>query len=319
MASNEPTRLMGNKARAVALIVLGVLAMGDAALLLALHRPKPPATPAPVPQPAAPASTAANNVAPQFDVVRVDAQGNVVMAGRAAPDAMVTILDNGAVLGRVKADSQGAFVLVPDAPLAPGAHDITLSEALPNGDKLVGVQTAEVSVPQGGGAALAVLSGPGGSRVLSGQGPKPGTLGLGTVDYDAKGHALFTGTAPAGADVVLRLDGHELGKMTAGADGRWQILADTPAQSGELSASATLHGKVLPAVRAPFALETLPRALAEGHVIITPGDNLWLIARHVYGHGTMYTLIYAANAGKIHNPNLIFPGQAFVLPNPKAH
>jgi len=29
-------------------------------------------------------------------------------------------------------------------------------------------------------------------------------------------------------------------------------------------------------------------------------------------------LIYSANAGQIHDPNLIFPGQNFVLPKPKS-
>jgi nucleoid-associated protein YgaU len=32
----------------------------------------------------------------------------------------------------------------------------------------------------------------------------------------------------------------------------------------------------------------------------------------------MYTLIYTANASQIHDPNLIFPGQAFALPKPGA-
>jgi nucleoid-associated protein YgaU len=31
----------------------------------------------------------------------------------------------------------------------------------------------------------------------------------------------------------------------------------------------------------------------------------------------MYTLIYNANTQAIHDPNLIFPGQAFALPAPK--
>jgi nucleoid-associated protein YgaU len=86
-----------------------------------------------------------------------------------------------------------------------------------------------------------------------------------------------------------------------------------------LTLSATdANGTTVPPVTAPFALETLPNALAAGHVIITPGDNLWLIARHVYGHGTLYTLIYSANASEIRDPNLIFPGQAFALPKPKS-
>ena len=173
-------------------------------------------------------------------------------------------------------------------------------------------------MPATAGQALAVLSGPNGSTVVSGQGPQPGTLGLGTVDYDANGHAIFSGTAPAGAKVNLSLGGHAVGHAVAGADGRWKFSANVPHGSGTLTLAATgADGTMLPPVTAPFALETLPDALAAGHVVIAPGDNLWLIARHVYGHGTMYTLIYNANARPDSRPEPDFPGQAFALPKPQ--
>src|SRR5690606_24508563 len=53
---------------------------------------------------------------------------------------------------------------------------------------------------------------------------------------------------------------------------------------------------------------------ASGKAIIRRGDNLWTIARRVYGSGYRYTTIYRANQGQIRNPNLIYPGQVFELP-----
>ncbi|WP_242957670.1 LysM peptidoglycan-binding domain-containing protein [Clostridium cochlearium] len=44
------------------------------------------------------------------------------------------------------------------------------------------------------------------------------------------------------------------------------------------------------------------------------GDCLWNIARRYYGNGALYTKIYNANRSKIKNPNLIYPGQVFVIP-----
>lgn len=44
------------------------------------------------------------------------------------------------------------------------------------------------------------------------------------------------------------------------------------------------------------------------------GDCLWNIARKYYGNGSQYTKIYNANRNKIRNPNLIYPGQVFVIP-----
>ncbi len=49
-------------------------------------------------------------------------------------------------------------------------------------------------------------------------------------------------------------------------------------------------------------------------VIIQPGDNLWTIARHIYGHGIQYTIIYEANRDQIRDPDLIYPGQVFATP-----
>jgi nucleoid-associated protein YgaU len=306
--TTENTRKYGGIA------ALGLLALCAIAGLLYLSS-KPELKPTPA---APPAPSAATVVPPAFDVVRVDAQGNTVLAGRGVPGATITIKSGSAVIGTTTADAQGAFVLVPANPLPPGAQEITLSETLPDGTVIAGAATASVNVPAGAGQALAVVSGPNGSSVLSGQGPQPGTLGMGTVDYDANGHAIFSGTAPAEAQVSVNLNGKLIGRAMADKQGRWKFSGTVPKESGTITLSGTdANGAVLPAVNAPFALETLPNALAAGHVVISSGDNLWLIARHVYGAGNMYTLIYTANASQIHNPNLIFPGQAFALPNSK--
>jgi nucleoid-associated protein YgaU len=55
--------------------------------------------------------------------------------------------------------------------------------------------------------------------------------------------------------------------------------------------------------------------IASGKAIIRRGDNLWTIARRVYGEGIKYTTIYKANTGQIRNPNRIYPGQVFDLPD----
>ena len=49
-------------------------------------------------------------------------------------------------------------------------------------------------------------------------------------------------------------------------------------------------------------------------VIIRRGDTLWHISRRVYGEGTRYTTIYLANQDQIKDPDMIWPGQIFELP-----
>ncbi|KQQ39248.1 hypothetical protein ASF58_22395 [Methylobacterium sp. Leaf125] len=47
---------------------------------------------------------------------------------------------------------------------------------------------------------------------------------------------------------------------------------------------------------------------------IERGDSLWAISRRTYGEGDRYTAIYDANQDQIRDPDLIYPGQVFVLP-----
>jgi LysM domain-containing protein len=48
--------------------------------------------------------------------------------------------------------------------------------------------------------------------------------------------------------------------------------------------------------------------------VVSRGDSLWRISRAAYGDGARYTVIYDANHQQIRNPNLIYPGQVFILP-----
>ncbi|ESY66020.1 hypothetical protein X743_28660, partial [Mesorhizobium sp. LNHC252B00] len=131
-----------------------------------------PAAPAAVPQttaPAAPATgaavpaapAAAGPIAPSFDVVRVESNGSIVIAGNAAPNAKVEILNGAPVLGSTVAGPDGAFVIVLDDPLKPGDYTIALRAT--TGDVVTpSVQTAVVSVPKNAaGQVLAMVEEPG--------------------------------------------------------------------------------------------------------------------------------------------------------------
>ena len=56
------------------------------------------------------------------------------------------------------------------------------------------------------------------------------------------------------------------------------------------------------------------KSTAQRTYTVKKGDCLWNIAKKFYGNGSAYTKIYDANTNKIANPNLIYPGQVFVIP-----
>ena len=53
----------------------------------------------------------------------------------------------------------------------------------------------------------------------------------------------------------------------------------------------------------------------QGAVIIRRGDTLWRISRRVYGRGVRYSTIYLANQAQISDPDRIWPGQIFSVPD----
>jgi nucleoid-associated protein YgaU len=66
----------------------------------------------------------------------------------------------------------------------------------------------------------------------------------------------------------------------------------------------------LPFVRAA-PITDLPEGVL---VVVQPGHSLWRIARRTYGDGVRYHVIYQANSEQIRDPDLIYPGQVFVMP-----
>jgi len=82
---------------------------------------------------AGPPQAASNDQSsPSFDVARVEAGGDAVIAGRASPGATVDLFRGGERLDRAVADASGQFVMIPPG-LPAGSYELTLSAKLPDG------------------------------------------------------------------------------------------------------------------------------------------------------------------------------------------
>jgi hypothetical protein len=116
---------------------------------------------------AAAATAAAASSPPAFDVVRVEPSGDSVVAGRGAPHAKVTLLDNGKPLAAVETDDNGQFAMTPPA-LRAGNHQLSLSMSV-GAQATPSAQSVTVIVPKGKSGRLVVaLVAPGqATRILA--------------------------------------------------------------------------------------------------------------------------------------------------------
>jgi hypothetical protein len=308
----------------------------------------PPAAVAPT---ASPTAQPADSEKPSFDIVRVNPQGDAVIAGRAAPGSQVTVADNGHDIGKTQADAQGQWVVLPAAPIGPGGSELTVASQAPDQQPVKGdapvlvlmpdkpkpatapsvVASASPTAPAPPAATPAapvVVLTPSNAapRLLqpppaapNAPGAVSGRLGLGTVDYDDRGDIRFAGTAPPGATVRTYVDNQPAGDATADPLGHWTLAPQGDVTVGDHQLRLDQlgrDGQVTTRLELPFQrAEVSPQEVAEGRIVVQPGQNLWRIARHAYGRGVQYVVIYQANHDQIRDPNLIYPGQAFAIPS----
>ena len=161
---------------------------------------------------------------------------------------------------------------------------------------------------------------------------------------EIEGDTLFVAGAakPAGSSVRLYVNNRPISDSKSGETGRFLFDGPLTLEAGDHQARVDLldpkTGKV--AMRAEVSFrkkgEAAMEILADGSVasnapggsnvsatsdavklkkvIIRRGDNLWEIARRVYGAGIRYSTIYDSNTDQIRDPHWIYPGQVFELP-----
>jgi nucleoid-associated protein YgaU len=88
-------------------------------------------------------------IVPAFDIVRVEPTGETVIAGVAAPEAMVEVLNGDDPVATAEANARGEWALVLEAPLPPGTHDLAIRTTSPDRSQVtLSDQRVAVSVPE---------------------------------------------------------------------------------------------------------------------------------------------------------------------------
>ena len=313
-----------NKSVMIGVVGAVILAVAIALSLLLGDSDAPAPTQQPTAQPQTLAPKIEELIPPTFDVVRVNPEGNAVMAGRAHPSSNVEILDGEAVFGKVHTDANGEWVFVPETLLEPGERRLGLRMTYQDRDPMLSDHVVILVVPERGGdtdGALALKvrrDGTGASQVLQKPGPED-VFGVDSVDYGG-GNLTISGHAKPEHSVQLYIDNHFIGRTPADVAGRWSITPQTDIAPGTYTLRADMidaKGQVLARRELPFqrAEPEETKNLDPGSfVVVQPGNSLWRLAERTYGKGLRYHMIYEANQSLIRDPDLIYPGQIFRLP-----
>src|SRR5271166_2295549 len=310
----------------------------------------PGVKPAPGVEVAAANSAAPPRVKPAFDVVTVEPTGEAVIAGRAAPNAKVELRDAGKTVAEATADASGQFVMIPPT-LAPGDHSLSLAagsgQAGPETSNAVAVSvpapkvtaaapaktvTAPPSPPALAMRTLATSPATSASRVV-----------IQSVEADGAGALVARGSAEPNSALRLYLNGAAIADAKTKSDGRWSLTIrrgmapgaysvraeevnpagatvvasadirfDYPAAPASAGAAAAAGPSATPQSSEPSSADAVLESIQTAPVV--SGHTLWALSQNYYGDPTRYPLIYEANKAEIHNPNLIYPGQVFVVP-----
>jgi nucleoid-associated protein YgaU len=179
------------------------------------------------PQEAAPDVTA-KAVVPTFDIVRVEPDGSLVIAGTGDANGTIEVLDGEATIATTDAGPSGDFVAILDEPLAPGDYQLQLLSIAPDGTRTLSEEIATVSIPHGeADQLLAMVGKPGApSRILTQ--PEPAKNAAPREMASAEpGQAVATDETSAPQPTV------EPSSETMG-------MPEMPAGSGDLSGTAPL-------------------------------------------------------------------------------
>ncbi|MFD0857448.1 LysM peptidoglycan-binding domain-containing protein [Roseovarius aquimarinus] len=232
---------------------------------------------------------------------------------------------------------------------APALAALSQDAALPagTGDAPEGAAAPETGAAPAAASPAVLMSDAEGVRVI--QAPEPNerapevmsSVALDAISYSDAGDVELSGRASGQGFVRVYLDNTPVTTSRIFEDGTWRTSlpkVDTGIYTLRID-EVSAEGVVTSRVETPFKREdrALLADLAEETaqpepaaatsatepqsgpaairaVTVQPGNTLWAISRDTYGEGILYLRVFEANADRIRDPDLIYPGQVFELP-----
>jgi nucleoid-associated protein YgaU len=222
--------------------------------------------------------------------IAYDAKGGVLLAGKAQPGDVIQIYIDTVLVAAANAGADGSWQSSPE--IAPGVHVLRLDELDASGKVVSRFETpmkretlealAEANTKS---QAAPVQTAQGGTTAPA----APATTAATTTGAATASDAAATTTTPTAP------------APPATAAATTDTTATTTADAG---AAATSADQTTSGVKTPGLVT----------ITVQPGFTLWRIAKEHLGKGIEYVEIFDDNKTQIKNPDLIYPGQVFLIP-----
>lgn len=336
--------------RPTVIATLGFVAAVLAAVLaLSIDRDESADVPPPIEGPLPKPPLAGDTRLPAVDVIRVGKGGDAVIAGRAEPQAIITLFETSATgqgrdLGQAVADSRGEWVFDPELPfqvgawrlgirastvegrtfrgdtvvllLAPGS-DLDLAVALPNDQPLRFLDGLGGDLPPAMEGTAAKEASPPASDADSGSGSPPiPRFVLLAVEALSDGRLIVDGRGVPGASLHLYLDDRFVGRARANQGGWWRMvlhLAVAPGPHDWRADQVGEQGRVVARVEQSWQFQAEnPPILPD----IQRMDHEWRIVRDLWDGTRSRATVFVAAREQVRDTATLHQGQVFSVTEP---
>ena len=253
----------------------------------------------------------AANPAVTIDTISYSSNGDVILGGRGQAGNFVRIyLDNQSIAtSKISANGYWSLEL---SDIEPGIYTLRVDELNATGDV---VSRAETPFKREAAEELAELMAPETEpKEPSVEVPSQNVAEAPSAQTDAPSSDAPEIAADTDSDTAP-----ETGSDTASDTSVTQVEVTVQAEVAELNPQdeQSSDGETVATEAQPADTASVLRTPSQTFRVRTvqPGSTLWAIAKESYGAGIEYFKVFEANKERIRDPDLIYPGQVFEIPD----